>query len=188
LNIDDIEQLTIQHGEAWGYPHVRRVLRLADQIGVDVPHDQTSLQYAAYLHDWGAFPRYRQPGVDHALRSKHIAETEVLPHTHLSPAAIAATLEAIALHDYRNELPTRSPEALLLREADCLDFLGAIGIAREFAWGPNDLRKCYERLLSRVKVIRGRLTLPRAVELAEQRFAEIEIFAGKLVEESFGYL
>jgi hypothetical protein len=39
-------------------------------------------------------------------------------------------LETIELHDYRDMRPTQSNEALLLREADMLEFLGLIGMAR----------------------------------------------------------
>ncbi len=65
----------------------------------------------------------------------------------------------------------RSPEALLLCEADFLDFLGAIGIAREFACRPRELRPCYECALSRKEGILGKFTLPTAQRIAESRMA-----------------
>jgi len=86
-------------------------------------------------------------------------------------SSIPVVLEAIELHDYRNPAPVRSPEALLLREADFLDFLGAIGIAREFARGPRELRPCYGRALSRKEGILGKFTLPTAQRIAESRMA-----------------
>ena len=58
--------------------------------------------------------------------------------------------------------PTKSNEALLLREADMLEFLGMMGMAREFARGPKNVETCYKRILSRRKDIQGRFTLPRA--------------------------
>ena len=187
FDLPHLRAMTIEYGEGWGYPHVCRVLRLVGEIAADTTCDENVVHYAAYLHDWGAFPRYRQAGVDHAIRSKQIAETEILPHTGLSASARQAVLEAIALHDYRDIRPAYN-EALVLREADMLDFLGVIGIAREFAWGPNNLRTCYERILARRSGIAGRLTLPKAKGIAAQRLASMEQTLRQLIEESFDIL
>jgi HD superfamily phosphodiesterase len=188
IQISHIREQTIEYGEGWGYPHVCRVLRLIGEIGADLAYDADVTLYAAYLHDWGAFPRYRQPGVGHALRSMQVAESEILPYTNLSAEARQAVLEAIHLHDYRNLKPTTCVEALLLREADMLEMLGAIGILREFAWGPNNLKICYERVLARQAGIEDRLTLPRARTLAEQRLANMDHILAQLKIESFGIL
>jgi len=84
--------------------------------------------------------------------------------------------------------PTKSNEALLLREADMLEFLGMIGMAREFARGPKNVETCYKRILSRRDGIRERFTLPRAQEIARVRLERMEISLGWLVEESFGVM
>lgn len=188
MNLKDVEHLTSEYGEGWGISHVRRVLSLIEQIGRGMDYDREAIQFAAYLHDWGAFPRYRLPGVDHALRSCEIAENEILPQTGLSSTAKSIILEAIAKHDYRCMEPVESTEALLLREADFLDFLGVVGIAREFAWGPNNLQKCYDRVLARIAGVRDRFTIPEAQSLARQRIAEMEPFLARLVDESRGNL
>lgn len=187
-DLENLRSLTIQYGEGWGYPHVRRVLHLAAEIGVDLAYDNEVFQTAAYLHDWGAFPRYRQAGVEHALRSRQVAESEILPYTALREAAQAIALEAIALHDYRDLRPVQSAEALLLREADLLDMLGVTGILREFAWGPNNLQTCYRRVLDRREKIAGRFTLPRAIHLAEQRLAHMDAVLAQFREDSFDLL
>jgi uncharacterized protein len=188
IHISHLRALTIEYGEGWGYPHVCRVLRLIEEIGGGLEYDQDVTLYAAYLHDWGAFPRYRVPGVDHALRSMQVAELEILPYTSLSETSRQAVLEAISLHDYRDPRPAQALESLLLREADMLDMLGVVGLLREFAWGPNNLRVCYERLLSRKAAIAGRLSLPCAKIIAENRLACMEQALACLEGESFGYL
>ncbi len=142
LRLQDIARLTAEYGEGWGYAHACRVLQLIEQIGAEVEYDRAAVAFAAYLHDWGAYPIYRQPGVDHALRSKQIAQEEILRQTELAPASVALVLEAIEMHDYRTPASVQSNEALLLREADWLDMLGVIGILRAFASGPNDLTRC----------------------------------------------
>ena len=188
INISHLRDLTLEYGEGWGYPHVCRILQLIQEIGVGLVYSENVMLYAAYLHDWGAFPRYRQPGVDHALRSTQVAEKEILPHTNLSQTDQVAVLDAISLHDYRDLRPAHATVSLILREADMLEMLGVIGILREFAWGPNDLKVCCERVLAHRVGIAGRLTLPRAIELAEMRLASMDEAMSRLTEESFGIL
>jgi uncharacterized protein len=188
VNLEQIQQATRELGQGWGYPHAARVAQLAALVGADLHYDREAFAYAVYLHDWGAFPTYFQPGVDHALRSRQVAETEILPQTTLAPAVQALIAEAIELHDYRDPRPHTTVESLLLREADWLDMLGVIGIAREFAWGPNNLQQCYTRILARRAGIAGRLTLPKAQALATARIAQMEHFLQVLQEESFGLL
>jgi HD superfamily phosphodiesterase len=186
INISHLRDMTIEYGEGWGYPHVCRILRLIEEIGAGLAYDRDITLYAAYLHDWGAFPRYRRPEVAHALRSMQVAELEILPHTNLSETARQGVLDAISLHDYRDPRPASAIESLLLREADMLDMLGVVGILREFAWGPNDLRVCYERVLARRAGIAGRLSLPRAKAIAEERLARMDQTLGWFNEEGFG--
>ena len=194
ITISHLRDMTKEYGDGWGYPHVCRILQLIDEISKDLTFNQNITLYAAYLHDWGAFPHFAQAsevlfrGVDHALRSMQIAEKEILPHTHLSQDARQGVLDAIALHDYRDPRPAVAIETLLLREADMLDMLGVVGMAREFAWGPNDLRTCFERIQSRRMAIAGRFTIPRAQNLAEKRLASMDQAIQQLSEESFGFL
>jgi uncharacterized protein len=168
--------------------HAKRLQALIREIGAGLDYDAGALTLATYLHDWGAFPRFAQPGMDHALRSRQVAEAEILPNMDLSPAGQAVVLEAIELHDYRNQRRPRSVEALLLREADMLEFLGMIGLAREFAFGPNDVATCQGRILSRRAGIEGRFTLPRARAIAQVRLERMAQCSRWLDEESFGIL
>jgi uncharacterized protein len=184
----DIEQMTKSEGEAWAYPHVRRVLELGARIAGELDYQPEWFWLAAYLHDWGAFPRYRKPGYDHALRSREIAETEILPHCNLPAEAIARILEAIEYHDYHDQRPVTCPEAVLLREADYLDFLGPLGVARELAVVANDIPKAIARVHMRMDLIRGRFTLPAAREISERRLAEMEALIHRFEQESFGFL
>ena len=188
LDLTDLETMTTNAGEGWALSHVRRVQHLAREIGADLIYDALAFTIAAHLHDWGAFARYQQPGVDHALRSRQVAEAETLPRMALTGQQVTLVLDAIERHDYRDPRPAPSSEALLLREADFLDFLGVIGFAREFARGPKDLTVCYRRVLSRRDELCDRFTLPRARELAAIRLARLAQCLTWLEEESFGHL
>lgn len=188
LTLNEVIQMTMQVGEDWAIAHAKRLIELVKQISGDLPYDAHIMELAAYMHDWGAFPKYIQKDVEHAVRSRQVVESDILPHLPLTTDQKAILLETIELHDYRDLRPTHSNEALLLREADMLEFLGMIGMAREFARGPKNVEICYKRILSRRAGIEGRFTLPRAQEIARVRFERMEICLGWLAEESFGVL
>jgi len=188
LTLDDIIQMTVQVGEDWVIAHAKRLIELVKQISSNLPYDAHVMELAAYMHDWGAFPVYFQKDVEHAVRSRQVVESDILPHLPLTADQKAILLETIELHDHRDMRPTKSNEALLLREADMLEFLGVMGMAREFARGPKNVETCYKRVLSRRNGIQNRFTLPRAQEIARVRLERMEICLGWLVEESFGVL
>lgn len=186
--LSDIEQMTEANGEGWGYAHVRRVLKLIEIIREDVPHDAEVLTWATYLHDWGAFKCYAQPGVPHADRSCQIAAAEILPDTHFSDEQKVILLDAIEKHDYRDQRPVAFKESQLLREADWLDMLGAMGIVRQFAWGPNNLRTCYDRIVNFRDAVQHRLELPAAREIAARRIDQMNEVLRQISDEGFGFL
>jgi uncharacterized protein len=127
LSLDDIIQMTMQVGEDWAVAHAKRLLELVKQICEGLPYDAHIMELATYMHDWGAFPKYAQKNVEHAVRSRQVVESTILPYLHLTADQKEILLETIELHDYRDMRPTKSNEALLLREADMLEFLGMIG-------------------------------------------------------------
>lgn len=188
LTLDDLIQKTQEIGDNWAVAHAKRLLALIKQIGTGISYDEHVIALAAYMHDWGAFPKYIQKGVEHAVRSRQVVSVEILPHLDLIAEQKVILLETIELHDYRDPRPPQSSEALLLREADMLEFLGMIGMARELARGPKNLETCYKRILSRRYGIQGRFTIPRAQEIAQLRLERMETSLNWLLEESFGTL
>jgi len=188
ITLDDIKQMTLKVGEEWAINHAKRLIELIRQISVDIPYDTYVIEMATYLHDWGACPIYIQKGVEHAIRSRQVVEVEIAPHLDLTAARKTTLLETIELHDYRDLRPTQSNEALLLREADMLEFLGMIGMARDFARGPRNVEVCYKRILGRRVEIEGRFTTPRAQELARIRLEHMDQCQHWLEGESFGIL
>jgi HD superfamily phosphodiesterase len=186
LTLEDIKQKTLQVGEAWAVNHAQRLLVLIQEIGCDLQYDLHILELAAYMHDWGAVPLYQEKGVEHALRSRQVVEAEILPLLDLPLESKQILLEAIELHDYRDLRLPQSNEALLLREADMLEFLGMIGMARDFARGPKDVGACTRRIQQRRAVIQGRFTLPRAQAFAQVRLERMDQCFHWLDEESFG--
>jgi uncharacterized protein len=184
-----VESLTIEYGGPWIFNHVQRVLNLIKIIGENINYDEEATWYATYLHDWGACPQFNPEKVElrHELRSRRVAET-ILSDCELSDSTKNIIFEAIENHDYRTCNHINYIETTLLREADFLDFLGTIGIAREFARGPKDLKICYEQVIARRDGVINKLTLPKAKRIAEIRVVKMNEFLELLTKESFGYL
>ena len=81
-------------------------------------------------------------------------------------------LECIEFHHAGGE--QRSLEATLLREADILDFLGVVGVLRDFSKNGRDLRKAYTITQGRRNSLPGLLRLEKAKVMAEQRVREMD--------------
>jgi uncharacterized protein len=115
----------------WGYSHSRRDYQLARELAAAdrVSLDDDVLFAAAYLHDMAAFEPWEKSGVDHADQAAAIVDT-VLKNTGFPMNKIEAVRGAIRTHMFeRNPV---GPEALYLHDADALDWLGVVGVARIF--------------------------------------------------------
>jgi HD superfamily phosphodiesterase len=156
---------------AWGYSHSQRDYALAIAMAKtdNVAVDDDVLYAAAYLHDMAAFPKWAKEGVDHADRAAELVET-ILAGTGFPEAKIDAVRAAIRTHMYFRE--PQSPEARYLHDADALDWLGAVGIARVMAladanggkpMGPDVVKMLDQNLAdvpSRVVTPAGRSLMP----------------------------
>jgi uncharacterized protein len=150
IDKDEIVRLTEEYGGEWGINHTRRILRLASIIGEGVDYDAEAVWLAAHLHDWGAYSKWVKPGVDHAARSAELAEGFLRDRGCADPR-IELIVECIRSHHSGD--PNRSPEAVLLSDADGLDFLGAIGIVRDFSKSPRDLRSGFNATKKRIEQV-----------------------------------
>jgi uncharacterized protein len=86
-------------------------------------------------------------------------------------------------HSSRSDM---SSEAILLRDADVLDFLGVVGILRDFSKNPKDLRKAYETIKKRRERLPKTLSLKKSRELAEARLRQMDKFLAIFETDSFG--
>ncbi|KPA19930.1 putative hydrolase [Shimia sp. SK013] len=113
--------------------HLDRVWANCQEIaaGEDAP-DMRVLLAAAYLHDLVNLPK-DDPQRDQASRMAAEHSAPVLTGLDFTDSEIKATQHAIATHSFSAGLEPDSAEARILRDADRLDALGAIGIARTFA-------------------------------------------------------
>jgi putative nucleotidyltransferase with HDIG domain len=126
LSVDEARQLYERSGSGHDFDHVLRVLMLARRIALVEGADLAVVCTATLLHDVGESEGRR----DHHLRGAAIAR-EILQDE--PPEFIDAVAHAIEAHRFRSDPTPRTLEAQVVSDADKLDALGAIGVARVFA-------------------------------------------------------
>jgi uncharacterized protein len=180
---DEITRLTEGYGGVWGINHTRRLLNLVALVGAGQKYDSEVVWLAAHLHDWGAYAPWAQEGVDHAVRSTQVAE-EFLSRKDYPDEFQAAVLECIATH-HSSQSDMRL-EAILLRDADVLDFLGVVGVLRDFSKNPRNLRKGFETSKKRRDKLPQVLFFESAKQIAAERVRQMDELLASFEADSFG--
>lgn len=118
---------------AHDWQHVCRVETLAERLLDDHPEgEERTLRAAAVLHDIGR-PREDCGDIDDHAEWGAATAREILPeHGFDDPDPVC---HAIRAHRYSTDPEPETTEAKLLCDADNLDALGAVGIARCFSYG-----------------------------------------------------
>ena len=176
---------------AWGLSHSARDYDLAKELAAAdrVTLDDDVLYAAAYLHDVAAFAPFRKSFVDHQDEAANIVES-MLAGTGFPMAKIEAVRGAIRTHMYERD-PV-GPEAIYLHDADALDWLGAIGVARVFGLvdpngGKPDGPAVVKRLEESLTTVPPRIVSKAGQARAPQRVRELEQFLRDLRAESADY-
>lgn len=161
---------------AHDWHHIVRVWRSAQAIAAtEVGVDHEILDPAVLLHDLGE----KLPGRGNAL----LAEAEIAPI--LAPFGVAraklpAIVQAINEHSFTRGWAPGSIEAAILQDADRLDAIGAIGIARCFAVGgarrrplydPADSTNSVQHFYDKLLRLRDGMNTAEGRRMAEQRHA-----------------
>jgi uncharacterized protein len=180
---DELVRLTEEYGGPWGINHTRRLLELVSIIGEGQSSNADAVWVAAHLHDWGAYGTWARPGVDHALRSRQVAEA-FLAERNTPPDEAKLILDCVEFHHADNS--TRCLEVQLLSDADALDFLGVVGVLRDFSKNARDLRQAYDISRKRRGKLPGLLCLARSKEIASQRLADMDTLFAKFEADTFG--
>jgi len=113
---------------AHGWEHVGRVYTLALYIAEREQGDRFIVGMAALLHDLGRTAPHNKTG-HHADLSVTLA-TDLMQNHQVPQAQQEAILHAIIAHSFSRGVEPRTQEARIVRDADRLDGLGAIGILR----------------------------------------------------------
>ncbi len=174
---------------AWGWQHSERDYRLALRLARDdhLKVDKDALFAAAFLHDMAAFHpcagRKMEHGACAALQSPAILRRLGFPMR-----KIAIVQQAERGHMYYSN-PGHDPTAIVLHDADSLDFLGDIGAARMIALtgakAPS-FAPAVKALRSFLTVIPPRLITPAARRIGSKRVAQLRAFLDTLQRETYG--
>jgi len=127
---------------AHDFSHVMRVYRNAELLCKKEKVDPELVLASALLHDLASFrksdPRNRTASAKSALRAK-----KILRKLGYGDGEIATVSDAIRDHSFSKNAAPKTVEGRILQDADRLDALGAIGIARVFAVGGSEGRPLY---------------------------------------------
>jgi uncharacterized protein len=183
--------------------HCRRVWRVARQIagGLDEPVDLFVLIAAAYLHDIVSLekndPRRMEASRMAAAEARIILSGLDFPRDKLD--AVAHVIEA---HSYSAKIAPLTVEAKILADADRMETLGAIGIARIFYVGGrigtklfdeddplaqsrplDDLRFSLDHFYTKILTLAGTMNTVPGRALAEERTRFIRQFLSVMLSE-----
>ena len=153
------------------FSHQERLYALAVDLAEGKPFDDDVVFAAVWMHDLGVFVGHR-PEDPHALSTwDHLAYVleqapSILARTGFPPDKLPAVIEAIRTH-MPGSLPTTF-EGTLVRDADILEQLGAVGILRTVSKVGRDTR--FVRFSDALRVLRRNLEeLPEKIRLESAR-------------------
>ncbi len=196
------------HGAESGhdFDHVLRVLALAERLAAIEGADLEIVRAAALLHDIARADEDETAGGDHAQMAAERAREILLARGVPAPRADAVA-HAIASHRFRGSLAPQTLEAKILFDADKLDSIGAIGIARAYAisgalhqrlWGPvspdavatrnqrNSSHTAVAEFAVKLSKVRERIYTSAAREIADERHVYMTQFFARLEQEVQG--
>jgi len=132
----------MKNDSAHDFEHTMRVYKNAQKICKKEKANEKLVLSAALLHDIVSYSKSakhsKMSSIESAKKSKNILEK-----FDFSKEEITIILDAIRDHSFsQNKIPT-TLEGQILQDADRLDALGAIGIARVFATGGSLKRPFY---------------------------------------------
>ncbi len=195
-----------------GFDHVLRVLRLAERLATEEGADLEIVRAAVLLHD--AVDPQAELHDAAAARQNHHHDSARFARRRLqaegwSEARLQAVEHCIRAHRFRDgREPPQTLEARLLFDADKLDAIGAIGVARAIAYAarhgqpaysppsplfletgqyaPGEGHSAYHELLFKLARIKERLYTASAQALAEERHAYMLAYFQRLSLEVEG--
>lgn len=180
--------------------HLRRVWANCQRIaGADA--DMEVLEAAAFFHDLVNLPK---SAPDRARASTLSAEAACayLAATEFPAEKLASVAHSITAHSFSAGIAPVTPEAKILQDADRLEALGAIGIARMFhvagamgallfdaddplaeARALDDRRFSLDHLETKLFTLPGTMQTAMGTRLAAERVAWMRAFRDRLLDE-----
>jgi uncharacterized protein len=174
------------------FGHQPRLYALARRIAEGEQCDDDVLFAAAWMHDLGVFLGHRPADPVTLAGWDHVPYTigrsrELLAGWGFPAEKLEAVGEAIRTHQAKDEAVLM--EAIVLRDADILEQLGAIGALRAFVKVGRDTRfRLYSDVVPvlerAVEGLPARLSLTRSRQLAEPRVKTLQMFLSAIRDEA----
>jgi len=139
---NEVKDIMGQEGTGHDWWHIYRVLEMAKNIGQQEKADMFVVQLAALLHD---IADWKFNDGDDTVGPK--LAREILIKHQVSPEVVEQVCEIVEKISFKGagvseEMP--SAEGKVVQDADRLDAMGAMGIARTFAYGGHAGRPLYD--------------------------------------------
>ncbi len=181
---DYVKDLFAGNSDGHGSDHTMRVYRNAQKIMEAYPEaDDFIVSLSALLHDADDHKLFN---TENNLNARHFMEKNDLSPDTIEQ--ICRTINSVSFSKNRG----RSPETLegkIVQDADRLDAIGAIGIARTFAYGGNagrpledSIKHFYDKLL----LLKNEMNTEAAKDIAQKRHEYMTGFLEEYFEET-GY-
>ena len=174
------------------FGHQPRLYSLCRKIGEDLVYDDDIVFAAVWLHDLGVFVGNRPAEPEELKHWDHVHYAvrrggELLAATDFPREKIAPALQVIREHQ-PGDVPG-SIESIIVRDADILEQLGAIGILRTAAKLGSDTRfhrfaDARDHLQRQLEALPHQLRVPRSRDLAQSRIALLTSFLQGLAAEA----
>lgn len=152
--------------------HMRRVADIAKLIATREQADVFIVETAALLHDVGDKKLFRDP--NQSIQ----AMEDFLISIDLSRNVIQQIKDIIADISFSKGAVPESLEGKIIQDADRIDAMGAIGIARTFQYGgangqmiydQNDSHSSIQHFYDKLLILKDTLHTRKAKEIAEER-------------------
>jgi uncharacterized protein len=138
----EVEKRMKNNDTAHDFEHVLRVYRNAERICKTEKADSRLVLTAVLLHDIVSFRKSDKRSKTSSIKSS-IEAKKILQKYNYTEKEVAVISNAIETHSYSKNKTPKTLEGKILQDADRLDALGAIGIARTFAVGGAEKRSFY---------------------------------------------
>jgi len=173
------------------FGHQPRLYALTQLIGQALTYDDDVVFAAVWLHDLGVFIGHRPEAAEALKTWDHVAYViekapAILKEAAFPEEKIPAVLEVIRTHQPQDTPATT--EAIIARDADILEQLGAIGITRTLAKLGSDTRFCtfteaLHALKKQLATLPDQLRLETSKALATPRKKIMQSFIDSLETE-----
>jgi uncharacterized protein len=174
------------------FGHQPRLYALTCQIAEGEDCDDDVLFASAWMHDLGVFLGHRPADPEELAGWDHVPYTisksgELLKAWGFPAEKLVAVAEVIGTHQAKDDATT--PEAVVLRDADILEQLGAIGALRALVKVGRDTRfatfsDVMPVLQRAADTLPAKLRLARSRQLAEGRIAALKGLLEAIREEA----